>query len=647
MDDLELLARYVKDGCAKSFGIVMRRHIGWVYSASLRQVGDAALAEDVTQSVFVLLTRRAADLGPGVQLRGWLFNTLRFVAREAQRKQGRRRRHEAQVALQCDAAEHDNGIDESAWRQMSPLLDEAVASLRETDRQAVLLRFYEGKNFAKVAEALGVSEVAARKRVSRAVARLSAFFKRRGVVLSAVMVGMLMIARTASAAPPAALLEALGSACGGGGSGAVTMTLVRAAAGRMIKARRRLAAAIVACMGLVGAGLWVIVTVWLIGGPGQEALPRLELPRAAMAEQALLGGRIKDEIAEDSSWAAPRRKAPARVDFEVTRRAPPPAQALQAQLDVIGWVTQWLDARRAADARGARQAAAGRHGGAAAAGAPEIDPVTGRELNPPGGQDVDDVNSFTELGASGGGGGGGGGGKGAAAAVAGDAAANAGDGSAKSGGGGDRGSGWRGSVAEVVVASSSSATASAMPAAATVAESGVLEVAFHPAANSVPVVIGGSQWQLSNLAAFYLVRSISGNVERYVVIPPRINLQATDQVTYPGDLVVDGPAILVDLPPGSDQNSLAPFVRWLAELDPAVTAAIGHAFPEGLNLGDPSQAAALDGLLTRLGQPELVEGWNGGLGATSVPEPGVGVLVAVGAVGMLAARRGRRLARLL
>jgi RNA polymerase sigma factor (sigma-70 family) len=634
MDDLELLGRYVKDGCAKSFGIVMRRHIGWVYSASLRQVGDAALAEDVTQSVFVLLTRRAADLGPGVQLRGWLFNTLRFVAREAQRKQGRRRRHEAQVALQCDAAEHDNGIDESAWRQMSPLLDEAVASLRETDRQAVLLRFYEGKNFAQVAEALGVSEVAARKRVSRAVARLSAFFKRRGVVLSAVMVGMLMIARTASAAPPAALLEALGGACGGGGGGAMTMMLVRAAAGRMIKARRRLAAAIVACMGLVGAGLWVIVTVWLIGDPSQEALPRLELPRAATAEQAVLGGRITDEIPGDS-WSPPRRRVPARVDFEVTRTAAPVQAPAESKLDVIAWVTRWLDARQAADERDARQAAAARRGGAAG-GAPVIDPVTGRELNPPGRQEAEDVNSFTELGASGGGGGGGGGGKGTGAATAVDAAANAGDSSAKSA----AGSAWRGSVAEVVVASSSSATASAMPAAATVMDSGVLEVAFHPAANSTAVVLGGSQWQLSNLAAYYLVRSISGNVERYVVIPPRINLQAT-QVTYQGDLVVDGPAILVDLPPGSDQNSLAPFVRWLAKLDPDVTAAIGQAFPDGLNLGDPAQAAALDGLVTRLGQPELVEGWDGGLGATSVPEPGLGLLV-VGVVGMLAARRRRR-----
>src|SRR3954447_17303009 len=100
MDDLELLRRYVKDGCAKSFAIVMRRHIGWVYSASLRQVGDAALAEDVTQSVFVLLTRRAAELSDKVVLRGWLFNTLRFVAREARRNQGRRRRHEARVAVE-------------------------------------------------------------------------------------------------------------------------------------------------------------------------------------------------------------------------------------------------------------------------------------------------------------------------------------------------------------------------------------------------------------------------------------------------------------------------------------------------------------------------------------------------------------------
>jgi len=184
MDDSELLRRYATDGCSESFALIVRRHFGWVYSASLRQVGEAALAEDVTQSVFILLTRRAGELGERVVLRGWLFNTLRFVAREARRKQGRRQRHEAIVAGQRQ--EHiSEAVDEGAWAEMSPYLDEAVASLRESDRQAVLLRFYEGKSFAEVAEALGTSEVAARKRVSRAVERLGAFFKRKGVVVTA------------------------------------------------------------------------------------------------------------------------------------------------------------------------------------------------------------------------------------------------------------------------------------------------------------------------------------------------------------------------------------------------------------------------------------------------------------------------------
>src|SRR5258706_554257 len=147
MDDRELLGRYVKDGCAKSFEIVMRRHIGWVYSASLRQVGDAALAEDVTQSVFVLLTRRAGELGDKVVLRGWLFNTLRFVAREARRNQGRRRRHEARVAVDIGAAvaaAKMNGIEESAWEQMSPLLDEAGAGLRGAGRVGGVRRGFLG-----------------------------------------------------------------------------------------------------------------------------------------------------------------------------------------------------------------------------------------------------------------------------------------------------------------------------------------------------------------------------------------------------------------------------------------------------------------------------------------------------------------------
>ena len=104
MDDLELLGRYAKDGCAKSFEVIVRRHIGWVHAASVRQVGgDAELAEDITQSVFILLSRRAGAIKPGVVLTGWLFNTLRFAAQAARRSAARRRRHETLAASSAGA----------------------------------------------------------------------------------------------------------------------------------------------------------------------------------------------------------------------------------------------------------------------------------------------------------------------------------------------------------------------------------------------------------------------------------------------------------------------------------------------------------------------------------------------------------------
>jgi DNA-directed RNA polymerase specialized sigma24 family protein len=81
IEDSDLLSRFVKDGCAKSFELIVRRHIGWVYSAALRMVRDPASAEDLTQSLFVLLESRAKTLKPSVSLQGWLFKTLCFLAK--------------------------------------------------------------------------------------------------------------------------------------------------------------------------------------------------------------------------------------------------------------------------------------------------------------------------------------------------------------------------------------------------------------------------------------------------------------------------------------------------------------------------------------------------------------------------------------
>ena len=70
---------------------------------------------------------------------------------------------------------------ELLWERIVPHLDQAVASLSEADRSAVLLRFYQRKALSEVGERLGVSEEAAKKRVSRTVEKLRDVLKRRGV----------------------------------------------------------------------------------------------------------------------------------------------------------------------------------------------------------------------------------------------------------------------------------------------------------------------------------------------------------------------------------------------------------------------------------------------------------------------------------
>src|SRR3954451_12758815 len=100
--DLELLRRYAHEGCGESFALLVRRHVAWVHAASVRQVRDPGTAEDVTQAVFILLARRAGTLADGTLLTGWLFNTVRFAAAEARRKQARRRKHEARAAMAAD-----------------------------------------------------------------------------------------------------------------------------------------------------------------------------------------------------------------------------------------------------------------------------------------------------------------------------------------------------------------------------------------------------------------------------------------------------------------------------------------------------------------------------------------------------------------
>jgi RNA polymerase sigma factor (sigma-70 family) len=194
--DLELLARYTRHRAEDAFAELVRRHLDLVHSAALRQVRSPQLAEEVTQSAFLKLAQSALKLAPDTILSAWLYQVTRREAIDVVRREARRQLRE-QIATEMNAL----NATAADWTHIEPLLDEAIHALDETDRAAVLLRYFENKSLREVGQALGASENAAQKRLTRAVEQLRDFFAERGVAVGASGLAVAMSANAVQAAP--------------------------------------------------------------------------------------------------------------------------------------------------------------------------------------------------------------------------------------------------------------------------------------------------------------------------------------------------------------------------------------------------------------------------------------------------------------
>jgi RNA polymerase sigma factor (sigma-70 family) len=244
MDDMQLLRQYAEIGCQDAFERLVTRHIDWVYSVCLRGVRDRHLAEDVTQAVFIILARKAKTLAPNTVLRGWLFKAARFAVADALKKQNRHKRHVQRAAAMGVADLSPQ--EEATWDRVAPALEEAVACLSEKDRQAIMLRFYESKSLAEVGTILGISEEAAKKRVSRAVEKLRTLLCREGATVSAALLLLLLTSRAAEAAPLGLGLTISSAASGSSVASGMASAIAQGASRQMLHAAGRLLAALAA-----------------------------------------------------------------------------------------------------------------------------------------------------------------------------------------------------------------------------------------------------------------------------------------------------------------------------------------------------------------------------------------------------------------
>lgn len=213
-ENRELLQAYIGRGDESAFAEIVRRHVDLVHSAAIRQLGgDAAAAQDVTQSVFVDLARKAPRLPKDVVLAGWLHRHTGFLAANHVRASRRRGQREAQ-ALLMQELQRDGDL---RWEDVGPILDEAIHELPEGDRDALLLRYFEDRPLRAVGEALGTTEDAARKRVERAMDRLRAALVSRGVTSTSAALASVISANAVSPAPAGLAVQAVGAALAGGG----------------------------------------------------------------------------------------------------------------------------------------------------------------------------------------------------------------------------------------------------------------------------------------------------------------------------------------------------------------------------------------------------------------------------------------------
>jgi RNA polymerase sigma factor (sigma-70 family) len=200
VEDALLLRRYSEEALEEAFSELVRRHFNLVWSAAWRVTRDADLARDVAQTVFVDLARKAGFLPHKVILAGWLYRAANLAAHKFVRKSVRQSERERKC-MEIDPASESSSPPDPEIECLLPFLDEALGKLAEADRNALVLRFFAGKNFVQLGAALGVSDDAAQKRLSRALEKLRRYFRSRGLTVSSGTIAASLGVAGAQAAP--------------------------------------------------------------------------------------------------------------------------------------------------------------------------------------------------------------------------------------------------------------------------------------------------------------------------------------------------------------------------------------------------------------------------------------------------------------
>jgi RNA polymerase sigma factor (sigma-70 family) len=273
LTDGDLLAAYVARRDEAAFAALVRRHGPMVLGVCRRILRNHADAEDAFQATFLVLVRKAGTIRTRTQVSSWLHGVAHNTALKARALNRRRLEKERDVR-----ARSKGQAAEELWQQAKALLDEALRGLPEKYRVAVVLCGLEGRTIKEAARQLACPQGTVATRLARGRALLARRLSRSGLALSAGTVAAILGEGAASASVPAALSGATVKAAATGLVSASVVTLSERALQAMLLTKIKIAAAVLAVLGVLGlaAGLLALplgaTQPPRQGGPGKAAV---------------------------------------------------------------------------------------------------------------------------------------------------------------------------------------------------------------------------------------------------------------------------------------------------------------------------------------------------------------------------------------
>lgn len=301
--DLEAIAEWARTGSERAFASIVSDNMQMVYGVCLRILKDVQEAEDATQAVFLYLVRKGKRLREGVVLSGWLYRTAEFVSRDADRRRRRRRRHESEATPMSEAA--GTVASEASFSDLRPILDGALAAIPAKQRDAIVMRFLQGRTNEEIARETGAGASTVSSRLSLGLEKLRGRLARRGVAVSAAALAAFLAQESASAAPPA-LLASIRAACAPGAAVSIGAHAILKGAVTTMLWKSVSAAAAVLLVGGFGLGVPMLARAArspqaaspVAAPPAAEPAPAAEDPFAPIGDGLFARLRLDKEAYE-------------------------------------------------------------------------------------------------------------------------------------------------------------------------------------------------------------------------------------------------------------------------------------------------------------------------------------------------------------